>query len=903
MLSVNKKPQGTLTTEELSEEDKRLQEELNMLMEKLTGKDTQLYHPALETLRTLIRTSTTSMTSVPRPLKYMSCHYNTLKDVYGKLADSKTRHLCAEIISVLAMAAVIPKAQENQRECLKFCLEGTLSGVGEWGHEYIRQLEGEIAEEWAMTPLGQEETVNCKLLPLISTIIIFDMAHNAEIQACDMVMEIDRFDLLDKHLDESNYSRVCLYLLSCAMYVEESKRITILKDVYRYYVRFREYARALSVAMQLNDRHLMEAVFSTCKDPLMRRQLAYMGGRQHVILEIPEEEEDEYELKNIMSNTHISDHFHNLARELDIVEPRSPEEIFKTWLEGTTTRPNLNPDAHVDSARHNLASSFVNAFVNAGFGRDKLITGEEGKNWIYRNKEIGMLSATASLGLIYLWDVDGGLSPIDRYLYTADDYIKSGALLALGIVNCGVRNDCEPAKALLMDYILHDSNTLRIGSVLGLGLAYAGSNREDVLSLLLPVVSDSKSTTEVMVVGALACGLVAVGTCNYDVTSLILQVLLEISEPELSNTYNRFLPLALGLCFLGRKDSIEATTAALEVLPDPFKSMSQTMLLMCAYAGTADVLIVQEMLHICSEHYEPEEKTAGESSSKESVASHCCQTGKEKEPEVTNKKSNTAKDLSSMQAVATLGVALIAMGEEIGSEMTMRIFGQLGRYGEPAIRRAVPLAFALTSISNPQLPILDVLNKLSHDSDIEVAQNAIFCMGLVGAGSNNARLATMLRQLAYYHTKNPGHLFMVRLAQGLIFLGKGTMSLYPFHSERQIMDPVAMAGLLIVLVSCLDTKNILLGKSHYLLYCLAAAMQPRWLITLNEEGESIPVTVRVGNAVDIIGKAGTPKTIAGMRTQTTPVVMAVGERAELATEEYETLTPVLEGFVMLRKKE
>lgn len=35
-----------------------------------------------------------------------------------------------------------------------------------------------------------------------------------------------------------------------------------------------------------------------------------------------------------------------------------------------------------------------------------------------------MLSATASLGLIHLWDVDGGLTPIDKYLYTTEDYIK-----------------------------------------------------------------------------------------------------------------------------------------------------------------------------------------------------------------------------------------------------------------------------------------------------------------------------------------------------------------------------------------------------------------------------------------------------------------------------------------------
>lgn len=62
-----------------------------------------------------------------------------------------------------------------------------------------------------------------------------------------------------------------------------------------------------------------------------------------------------------------------------------------------------------------------------------------------------------------------------------------------------------------------------------------------------------------------------------------------------------------------------------------------------------------------------------------------------------------------------------------------------GRYGEPAVRRAVPLAIALCSISNPQLAVIDVLNKYSHDSDNDVAYNAIFAMGLVGAGTNNAR--------------------------------------------------------------------------------------------------------------------------------------------------------------------
>ncbi|MEE6522960.1 hypothetical protein FKM82_021641 [Ascaphus truei] len=78
-------------------------------------------------------------------------------------------------------------------------------------------------------------------------------------------------------------------------------------------------------------------------------------------------------------------------------------------------------------------------------------------------------------------------------------------------------------------------------------------------------------------------------------------------------------------------------------------------------------------------------------------------------------------------------------------------------------------------------------------------------------------------------------------------------------------------------------------------------MQPRMLVTFDEELRPLPVSVRVGQAVDVVGQAGKPKTITGFQTHTTPVLLAHGERAELATEEYLPVTPILEGFVILRK--
>jgi 26S proteasome regulatory subunit N1 len=77
-----------------------------------------------------------------------------------------------------------------------------------------------------------------------------------------------------------------------------------------------------------------------------------------------------------------------------------------------------------------LAGTFVNAFVNAGFGNDKLmVEAEEGNSWIYKNKDHGMMSAAASLGLSLLWDTDVGLSHVDKYTYSAEEHIKVGNLL------------------------------------------------------------------------------------------------------------------------------------------------------------------------------------------------------------------------------------------------------------------------------------------------------------------------------------------------------------------------------------------------------------------------------------------------------------------------------------------
>jgi len=640
-----------------------------------------------------------------------------------------------------------------------------------------------------------------------------------------------------------------------------------LRTAYQVYRKYEQYTQAVALAIRLNDRDLIEDVFNSTKDKAVRRQMAFLIARQRIWFDVSDD--DDPELQECLNNTRLPDHFKALGKELNILDPKTPDDIYKTHLESSRTAGLTN----TDSARHNLASAFVNAFVNTAYGNDKLMLNSDSKNsWVWKTKEEGMLSTTASLGMLLLWDVETGLDKIDPYTNVDDDMVKAGSMLATGIFNSGVRMESDPALALLgdEDNLSHKNRNIRLASIMGLGLAYAGSNKEELLELLLPIVSDTSLDMQLSAMAALSLGMIFVGSANGEVTDALMNTLLdEDRSKQLKDKWTRFMALGLALLFFGQQEEVDVILETLKALDHPAAKSASVLTEVCAWAGTGAVLKIQQLLHICNEHIEDE--------------------------------SEEKKGDELLQSYAVIGLSLVAMGEDVGQDMILRTLGHLMHYGEANIRKAVPLALGLISPSNPQMKVYDTLSRYSHDNDNDVAINAIFAMGLCGAGTNNARLAQLLRQLASYYHRDPNALFMVRIAQGLLHMGKGTLTISPFHTDRQVLSRVAAAGLLTVLVSLIDAKSFIVGDSHYLLYFLATAMAPRFLITLDEELKPLTVNVRVGQAVDIVGQAGRPKTITGWQTQSTPVLLAHGERAELEDEKYLSLTNVLEGVVILRK--
>jgi hypothetical protein len=248
--SMGKKSgEGELVT--MSEEDKELKERLETCVNTLINKDMEtdvtvpIQLKAIDVIVTELRTATSSMTSVPKPLKFLRPHFVELKEMFNSiLSDDRNdiielRARLADVLSVLAMTMGKPE----ERESLKLKLIGAkdyntlatrgiesknaVENLGSWGHEYVRSLAGEIGEEYAARILdGADPEVDepfADILKMVDEIVPFHVTHNAEAEAVDLLIEVQRLKILLKSdaIDENNYQRICLYLVKTADYMSD----------------------------------------------------------------------------------------------------------------------------------------------------------------------------------------------------------------------------------------------------------------------------------------------------------------------------------------------------------------------------------------------------------------------------------------------------------------------------------------------------------------------------------------------------------------------------------------------------------------------------------------------------------------------------------------------------------
>ncbi|CAF1356493.1 unnamed protein product, partial [Didymodactylos carnosus] len=86
------------------------------------------------------------------------------------------------------------------------------------GIEYIRYLSAGIVLEWKRVQQDKtKQTIVLRskedtLLRLTKRIVPLLMRHNFEIDACDLLIELEHIHLMKQFVNKDRYPRICLYL-------------------------------------------------------------------------------------------------------------------------------------------------------------------------------------------------------------------------------------------------------------------------------------------------------------------------------------------------------------------------------------------------------------------------------------------------------------------------------------------------------------------------------------------------------------------------------------------------------------------------------------------------------------------------------------------------------------------
>lgn len=850
---VQKKKPNQKKEEDLSEEDQQLKEQIEHAVEKIrdSAVDDEERLRYITKLFEQVRTVKKSRVNIPKEIKFLKPLYKDLVASFEAEANSPFKKAFADFLSYTSMIL----AENYDADSLLYLKQGTNTiNLKNMGNEYIVNLAGDLAIDYDKRYSQDKNDSFEDILTLTAKILPLLCESGNEISAVDLLVEIERIELIQPFTTTANYLRIFNYLLAYVEYCADNVEFeSVLNNLYKLATKFDDSYNALRVALRLNDRKKIEETYNNCKNEGIKKQLCFSLARHRTYLEGEENEEN----MRIMSNSMLSEYFIILCKDLDVLNPKKPKEIYKGMIEDKSDK--------IDSAQLNLGDSFVNGFVNIGTCKEALLEVENEKPWIQRVKDSGIMSTVASLGLVYMWNFEEFSSKISDYFDLKDGYAKAGACIALGLSSSGVWDESDPAKALLEDTLSSDEECMKIGSIIGLGLAYAATSRTDLKETLEGYINDENAAIEISTTAALSLSLIFVGDADEDVINSILTSLLTFPKEKLDNKFARWFAVSLALNFMGKQEKCETVIEALESVEHPLGKICAQYVEICAYIGSGNVLKIQEYM----------EKAIKASEDEQEILS---------------------------QTIGLIGIALIAVSDVVGTKMVIRNIHHILQYCNSALKRAVPIMLTVVGVKDFNIQITDLLYKLAHDEDKETALRALLGLGIIAAGTNNSRVGGLLRSLAQYYETDDEYLFVIKVALGILHAGKGLVGINPYYSEDFIYSKTSFASVFILINMMTDMMEYFVKDHHYMLYYFSAGLYPKMLFMLDEKLDQVKINVRVGQALDTVAQVGKPRKITGFQTYTSPVVINNGERAEIGTEEYIQITnAVMENFVIIKK--
>lgn len=189
-------------------------------------------------------------------------------------------------------------------------LQGTNSEFTSWGHGYISNLANDISNEYDLR-LNNQEPVS-DLIAVTDKIIPYFILNNAEHDAIDLLLNVDKLEDIKTYVNHSNFSKVHMYLASmCGYCTDQDELEKILTILYDISLSLSEYTVALRFAIKLDDHEKIKHVFDECPDEIIKKQLAFNAARQKIFISGLNEEENE-----IMSNSRLAKFYLELAKDL-----------------------------------------------------------------------------------------------------------------------------------------------------------------------------------------------------------------------------------------------------------------------------------------------------------------------------------------------------------------------------------------------------------------------------------------------------------------------------------------------------------------------------------------------------------------------------------------------------------
>ncbi len=95
---------------------------------------------------------------------------------------------------------------------------------------------------------------------------------------------------------------------------------------YEIFRKQKQYYEALLVSLKTGRLDDIPTLFSECEDPILKKQMCLMLGRHRVSYEV-EDDPAEEELNELIGNEKLSEQFLKVAQELDVMDPKTPEDI------------------------------------------------------------------------------------------------------------------------------------------------------------------------------------------------------------------------------------------------------------------------------------------------------------------------------------------------------------------------------------------------------------------------------------------------------------------------------------------------------------------------------------------------------------------------------------------------